>query len=169
MKRSITGLALIAVVLAAAPRQADAQSASITATATVLTALTVNAGNDLDFGLVPPGFTKDVLVDDAGAGTFDMSGSAGAEVVLTFTSLPTDLDDGGGNLLPITYVGVHNTANDPVTGATAFVPGVGATTTLSAGLGELFVFLGGQVDATASPPNGTYTGTVTLNVAYTGN
>ena len=169
MKRTIIAMAVGAAVLALVPHQADAQ-ASITATATVATALTVNAGNDLDFQLVIPGFTKTVLVTDATAGTFDLTGGAGAEVALTFTALPATLDDGSGNVLPITYAGVHNTVNDPVAGATGFAPtaGAGPTTNL-AGSGELFVFLGGVVDAGASPPTGTYTGMVTLDAAYTGN
>lgn len=168
MKRFITLAAVAAVfVTAVAPKAAEGQ-ASITATATVATALTVTAGNDLDFQTVIPGFTKTVAVDDVTAGTFSLTGGAGAEVQMTFTSLPTDLDDGLGNLLPITYSGVHNTLNDPVTGATGFTPSAGATTNLS-GTGELYVFLGGVVDATAQFTAGTYTGTVTLSAAYTGN
>lgn len=167
MKRTITALALTAAVLAVAPQQAEAQ-ASVNATATVATALTVSAGNDLDFQLVVPGFTKTVLVSDATAGSFTLAGGAGAEVAMTFTALPANLDDGGGNLLPISYTGVHNTANDAVAGATSFTPSAGATTNLS-GIGDLFVFLGGTVNAAASPPAGTYTGTVTLSAAYTGN
>jgi hypothetical protein len=63
---------------------------------------------------------------------------------------------------------VHNTANDPSAGATNFTPSAGATTNLS-GIGELYVFLGGQVDATSQFTAGTYNGTVTLTASYTGN
>ena len=168
MKRTITALAA-AVVLSVAtnPNQAHAQ-ASITATATVSTALTVTAGNDLDFQLVIPGFMKTVAVSDATAGTFSMIGGAGAEVAMSFTSLPANLNDGSGNLLPIAYTGVHNTVADPVAGATAFTPSSGATTNLS-GLGELYWYVGGTVDATAQFISSTYTGTVTMTAAYTGN
>jgi spore coat protein U-like protein len=168
MKRTITALALVAAVLAVAPRQAEAQSASITASATVLTALTVTGVDNLDFGLVPPGFTKTVLETDAGAGTFDLSGSAGAEVTLTFTALPANLQDAALNNLPITYTGVRNTTDNAATG-NVFTPSAVTTTNLDAGTGELYLFLGGQVDATASPPAGLYQGTVTLTAAYTGN
>lgn len=169
MKRTLNTLmwggALVGLVMS--PAAASAQ-ASITATATVATALNVAAGNDLDFQLVVPGFTKTVTVADATAGTFTLTGGAGTEVALSFSSLPANLDDGSGNLLPITYSAVHNTANDPVSGATAFVPASGATTNLS-GIGELYVFLGGVVDATSQFTAGTYIGTVTLTAAYTGN
>ena len=160
------GLTLATIALISIPASLEGQ-ASITATADVAPALAVNAGNDLDFGQVIPGFMKTVDVADATAGTFDLAGGAGAEVTISFSSLPTDLSSGP-NLLPITYAGVHNTANDPVAGATSFTPSAGATTPLS-GAGELYVFLGGTVDATGSPPAGTYTGTVTLTGAYTGN
>lgn len=168
MKRTIAALAMAAAVLAVAPRQADAQ-ASITATATIGGALTVSAGSDLDFGLVIPGFTKTVAVSDGTAGTFSLTGTAGAEVTLTFTALPTDLVEVlvGAELLPITYTSVHNTSADPVAGATGFAPGAGATTRLSA-TGELYVYLGGTVDGVTQQTAGTYDETVTLSAAYTG-
>lgn len=168
MKHTITALVSALVLsVATSPTEAHAQ-ASFTATATVATALTLTAGNDLDFQIVIPGFNKTVTVSDATAGTFSMTGGAGAEVAISFTSLPTDLDDGTGNLLPITYTGVHNTLADPVAGATAFTPASGATTNLS-GVGELYMFIGGTVDATAQFNAGTYTGIVTTTAAYTGN
>jgi len=168
MKRILTLAVTTAAILGlSTPKSAEAQ-ASITATATVATALTLTAGNDLDFQTVIPGFTKTVTPSDPTAGTFSMTGGAGAEVQMSFTSLPANLDDGLGNLLPITYTGVPNTVNDPTTGATSFTPSAGATTNLS-GTGELYVFLGGTRDATAQFTAGTYTGTVTLTASYTGN
>ncbi len=157
----------VALALPLLPTGAEAQ-ASITARAVVEPVLTVNAGNDLDFGSVLPGFMKTIAVSDATAGTFDLSGAAAAEVNITFTALPANLTFGANNL-PITYTGVHNTVNDPIAGATSFTPSAGDTTPLHGTTGELYVFLGGTVDATASPPAGTYTGTVTLTGAYTGN
>ncbi len=157
-----------AALLGAAPSDADAQ-ASITATANVAAALTVTAGQDLDFAMVIPGFTKTIAVNDPTAGTFSMSGGAGAEVNFSFSSLPANLQDALLNNLPITsYSGVHNTVNDPVAGAVLFTPSAGATTNLS-GTGELYLFIGGVADATGPTPNGTYTGTITLTAAYTGN
>ncbi len=150
-----------------APAQANAQT-NITATANVATALVVTAGNDLDFLTVIPGFTKVIAVADATAGTFDLAGGAGTEVDFSWT-LPVNLTFGV-NILPISvWTGVHNTANDPVAGATAFTPSGASTITVLSGTGQLFIFVGATVDATASPPNGTYTGTITLTAAYTGN
>ena len=160
----LSALAIASVAMT--PSNAQAQ-ASITATANVAVALTLIAGNDLDFGLVIPGFSKVIGVADATAGTFSIGGGAGAEVNFSFSSLPANLTFGANNL-PTTYTGVHNVANDPVAGAVGFTPSAGATTNLS-GTGQLFIFVGGTANAAASPPNGTYTGTVTLTAAYTGN
>ena len=168
MKRTITALALAAAMAAAAPRQADGQSDQITARATIAAALTVTAGAALDFQTVIPTFTKTVAVSDVTAGTFTLSGGADAEVSLTFTLLPANLAGPGGNL-PITYTGVHNTANDPVAGATAFTPSAGVAGTNLSGSGQLYVFLGGTVDAALQSVAGLYTGTVELSAAYTGN
>jgi hypothetical protein len=170
MRRSALLLALSGVALATliTPAAAKAQ-ASITATANVASTLGLSGDNDLDFQLVIPGFTKTVPVTDASAGAFSISGGPGAQVTFSFTSLPANLTDGGGNNLPITYTAVYNTANDPATGNALPLPG-GAVDVLSP-LGELFIFLGGTVDAIGPPvpPNGTYTGTVTLTASYTGN
>ena len=169
MKRTVAVLALATTILAIAPGNSDAQN-TITATATVATTITVTGQQDLDFQLVLPGFTKTVLVTDPTAGLFLVAGGATAEVDVNFVTLPPNLDDGSGNLLPITYTGVYNTVSDPSAGATPFVPtaGAGPTANLSAA-GELYVYLGGVVDATAPPPNGTYTGLVRMTAAYTGN
>lgn len=158
---------LLISALALVPTGLNAQ-ASISATATVATALVLAAGNNLDFATVIPGFSKTVAVSDAAAGTFSMAGGAGAEINFSFSSLPANLSDGSGNLLPIVYTGAHNTVNDPTTGASAYTPSAGATANLS-GIGEFYVFIGGTVNATASPPNGIYTGTITMTAAYTGN
>ena len=113
--------AVLAAGLSVGAATAEAQtSASIQATATVLSALTVAAGQDLQFGNVTPGVNKTVAIADAGAGRFDITKGANSGVTLSFT-LPTDLSDGT-NLMPIgTWTGGWNTSQTP-TGATAFTP-----------------------------------------------
>ena len=88
---------------------------------------------------------------------------ASAPVNLTFTALPTDLNNAG-NLLPVSFTSGYNTLNAPG-GATPFAPGSGASTSLS-GTGALFVFLGGTVTPAVNQVAGTYNGTVTLQVTY---
>ena len=87
------------------------------------------------------------------------------EVILSFGTLPTSLATGGGDNLPITF-GAGSAAYDAGS-FTAFQPSVGATTTLS-GTGTMAVYIGGTVQPDVGQPAGTYTGTITLTVNYTG-
>jgi hypothetical protein len=164
--RSATILsAVLAAGLSVGAATAEAQtSASIQATATVLSALTVAAGQNLQFGNVTPGVNKTVAIADASAGRFDITKGANSGVTLTFT-LPTDLN-AGANLLPIgTWTGGWNTAQTPA-GATAFTPsGAGTNTAVTAGT-ALHVYVGATVSPAAAQPAGVYSGDVTLSVVY---
>ena len=157
--------ALVAAGLTVGAASAEAQnSASIQATATVLSALTVAAGNNLQFGNVTPGVNKTVAITDAGAGTFTVTKAATSGVTLSFT-LPTNLASGT-DLLPIgSWSGAWNTSATTV-GAAAFTPsGAGTNTTVTAGT-SLTVFVGATVSPIALQPAGTYTGSVTMSAVY---
>jgi hypothetical protein len=139
-------------------------SANIQATATVLSAVTVTAGNNLQFGNVTPGVNKAVAIADAGAGRFDVVKAANEGVTLAFT-LPTDLVDGGNNLPIGSWTGGWNTSQTPA-GATGFTPsGAGTNTTATAGTG-IFVYVGATVSPPPAQPAGSYAGTVTMSVVY---
>ncbi len=163
----------IAVMCSCLLFTATARSVSddISATADVQTPLTVTGSADLVFGTVFPGVNKPVAYTDAvNAGQWDITGEAAAEVTLEFTALPATLASGG-NTLPITYAATdagHCTTDDPGS-ATSFNPAVGATTDLHAATGALFVWIGGTVEPPEDQAAGAYTGTITLNVSYTGN
>jgi hypothetical protein len=161
--RIATAVALLAGVAGAA--HAQSQSASITATAVVQQPLNVTAGNNLDFGNVLPGVAKAVAASDAGAGTFLIEGQSGFEVAMTYT-LPGNLANGANNLPIGTWSGLHNGTNSTA-GATSFTPGVSNVNVY--GSGDIWVFLGATVTPGASQVAGTYTGTIQLDVAYTGN
>ena len=169
--RLIAAAGIAALTLAAA-RPAMAQSATITVSATVQTPLTLTTQSALDFTTVFPGVAKTVTAaggtNSATAGRVQVAGQAGAQVAVSFV-LPSTLANGA-LTLPISYgatAGCFNATATP-TGCTAFDPSVGQTRTLDAGTGLLFVYLGGTVTPSATQGAGAYTGTVTLNVAYTG-
>ena len=107
---------------------AEAQnSASIQATATVLSALTVAAGQNLLFGNVTPGVNKTIAITDAGAGTFTVTKAATSGVTLSFT-LPTNLASGT-DLLPIgSWSGAWNTSASTA-GANGFTPSAAGSNT----------------------------------------
>lgn len=167
MKKIMAGMAMV-LALTALASQAQAQSASIGARATVQQALTITAVDSLLFGAAFPNTTRAILPTDASSGSFTLSGAANAEVSLTFT-LPANLTFGANNL-PVTFgagVAGYNTANSRA-GLTVFDPSVAINTRLDAALGFLYVFIGGSVSPVAQPA-GDYTGAITLATAYTGN
>jgi hypothetical protein len=139
-------------------------SASINATATVLSAVTVTGVQDLQFGNVTPGVDKTVVIADAGAGRFDVTKAANEGVTLSFT-LPTDLSDGTNNLPIGTWTGGWNTTQTPA-GATSFTPSPAGTNTAATAGTDIFVYVGATVSPAAAQPAGSYAGTVTMSVVY---
>ncbi len=171
MTRAITLAASVLMVAGLVAPSAQAQNSdAITATANVLTPLTVVGDADLDFGSVFPGVPATVAVTDATAGHFSVTGADNAGVDLTF-ALPTDLSDGAANLLPIAaWTGHHNTVDAPA-GGTNFTPSAAVETSrLSTGAspGELYVYVGATVSPAVSQPAGLYTAPVTMTVVYNG-
>jgi hypothetical protein len=139
-------------------------SADIQATATVLSAVTVTAGNDLQFGNVTPGVAKTVGIADAGAGRFDVIKAATQGVTLSFT-LPTDLTSGANNLPIGSWTGGWNTSATPA-GATTFTPSPAGTNTAATAGTTISVYVGATVSPAAAQVAGSYTGDVTMSVVY---
>jgi Domain of unknown function (DUF4402) len=157
--------AVLAAGLSLGAATAEAQnSANIQATATVLSAVTVAAGNDLQFGNVTPGVTKTVAIADAGAGRFDVTKAASQGVTLSFT-LPTNLTSGANNLPIGSWTGGWNTTATPA-GATGFTPSLGGTNTAATPGNNIFVYVGATVSPAAAQVAGSYTGTVTMSAVY---
>lgn len=152
------------VALLAAVPSAQAQSANIQALANVFQAMTVSGVRNLDFGNVFPGVNKSIAVDNANSGKFTVAGQASANVNLTFT-LPANLTSGGNNLPIGTWVGHWNGVDDASSG-TNFTPSAGATAAQFSGSGNLYVFVGATVSPGGSQTAGSYSGTVTMTVAY---
>jgi hypothetical protein len=159
-------IAIAALVVGiAAP--ARAQQNSVAATADVVTPLTVTSISPLAFGNVYPGLAKTVAPTDAAAGKLSIAGYPGAQVAITFT-LPSALTSGANSLSIGSWSGAHNVASN-TTGATSFTPSATATNVSLSGTGGLWVFLGAQVSPAPTQLAGSYSSTVTMVVAYTGN
>lgn len=162
--RIVTRVSAVAVALLSLATSAQAQSANITALATVYTPIAVTGARNLDFGTVFPGVAKSVGVAAATSGRFDLTGQNSANVNLTF-ALPTNLASGA-NTLPIgTWTGCHNTTN-ATTGCATFAPSATATASALSATGSLFVWVGGTVNPAAAQAAGNYTGTVSMTVSY---
>jgi hypothetical protein len=157
--------ALLAAGLSVGALKVEAQtSANIQATATVLSAVTVAAGQNLAFANVTPGVAKTIAITDAGAGRFDVTKAANQGVTLSFT-LPTNLTFSGNNLPIASWTGGWNPTATPA-GATTFTPSAGGTnTTVTAGT-TVFVYVGATVSPAAAQAAGNYTGNVTMSAVY---
>lgn len=140
-------------------------SASMQATATVVSSLTVTSSNDLEFGDVTPGVNKNIDHKTSGsAGLWNILGSGAAEVQLSFASLPGQLVSGS-NTLNVVYAASSGTVQS--TSVDIPVLAAGATDNLVGG--SLDVWIGGTVYPGASQPGGYYSTTLTLEVTLTGN
>ncbi len=148
------------------------ESASIQALATVVSTLSVNGTNDLQFQTVSLGVNKLVDKTDVGlAGEWTVSGQAGAEITLDFT-VPVNLTSGASNLAISFSSTDASYANDPLNDQSnptaAIDPAVVTTTILGSG-GGLMVWIGGTVNPTIGQGSGAYSGSVELTVTLTGN
>ena len=163
---------LMALALAAGVvTTAEAQTASINATARVLAPISVGTTEDLRFGDVIQGTNKVVAASAAESGQFEFSGATGAEVDMVLT-LPTDLLDVPLNTLPInTWTGLRG-VNATRGAGTAFTPTDAATITDNLGGGGTDVyrlFIGATVVPGGAQVPGDYTAQIDLQVTYTGN
>ena len=157
MRCSLKVVLTVLTAFAASSASVEAQSGSINATATVLSALSVT-GTDLAFGNVAPTQVKTVAA--ASGGTFQVTGSNSAPVSLAFT-LPATL---GANVSIGTWTGLSNTINDSGTASALTVSGTPQNRTLS-GSGNLYLWIGAMLTTAAATP-GSYTAPVTLTVTY---
>ena len=158
-------LAALAALLAV-PGLVTAQSATVTATATVVTPLVVTGTAGLAFGNVFQGVNKTVLFSDATSGRFSITGFGASQVAMTFT-LPATLASGA-NTLPIDSYDIRYNATNATAGATLMVVTSGTPVNQNLVAGSLFLFVGGRVLPAVGQIQGAYSGNIVLAAAYTG-
>jgi hypothetical protein len=148
------------------PALAQAQSANVAATATVVTPLVVTGTAGLAFGNVFQGVNKTVLFSDATSGRFSITGFGTSQVAMTFT-LPTTLA-AGANTLPIDTWDIRSNATNVTAGATALTVTSGVPVNGNLTAGNLFLFVGGRVVPAVAQAAGSYSANIVLAAAYTG-
>jgi hypothetical protein len=175
-------VAAIALSLAfAAPLAAQAsptQTATTQVSARVFTPLAITSNEALRFGNLFSPFTAKTIAwtDNAASGgraRFTITGEGGAELALSIT-VPENISTGGNNI-PLSAVELRHGTND--------ADGTGAVVTLNTGTANaLNVTMGGaaasaqsyflRIRATATPAAnqaaGSYAGTISVAVNYTG-
>lgn len=163
-------LALAAILPIGGAAQA---STSVTADAVVVTTgMTVTTLSDLAFGSVIKGVATTVLPTAATAGEWQVSGSANAFVVISFT-LPTTLTNIQalpGSTMPIAFNATSarwNRANNNAASATAFDPAGGAVGRLGPPPNpNLYIWIGGTVNPALTAKPGIYQGNVIVSLIY---
>ena len=154
------------LALAVVAGTAHGQSATIAATATVVTPIAVTGAAPLAFGSVFQGINKTILFSDATSGRFSLTGYLNSQVSMTFT-LPATLSSGA-STMPINTYDIRVNGTNSTTGTTTLVVTSGTPVLSNFVAGALFVFVGGRVQPGAAQTPGTYTGTIVLAAAYTG-
>ncbi len=170
--KAISRVVLFVAVVAASGVSAQ-ERASIQALATVVSSLSINGTNDLQFGTVTPGVSKAVDKSSIGfAGEWAVTGTSNSEISIDFT-LPTQLRTSDSlGLLDISFgatdaswsngVGTQSTPTGVLNPNGPGVQRIGAG-------GQMFVWIGGVVYPRIAQTGGDYSAEIMLTVAYTGN
>ena len=173
-KNGFAVLLAAGLVLCLADTTTAQEVASIQATATVVSSLTIVGTQGLVFGTVTPGTPTSIATSAVGfAGQFDVAGSASAELQLTFT-LPTALtESGSGATLPVSFsstdVTYANQVADNQTSPSGILNPNGPNAIRLSPTGAMLLWVGGTVTPSISQTGGNYTQSVMLTVVYTGN
>jgi Domain of unknown function (DUF4402) len=164
---------LVAVLLCLSSRAAAQASSSVSADAVVVTVgMTITTLSDLNFGTVIKGVAATVQPTAAGAGSWQVSGSANAFVVISFT-LPTQLTNIQalpGSTMPIAFNATSarwNRANNNAAAGTAFDPAIGVVGRLGPPPNPtMYVWIGGTVNPPAAAKPGIYQASVIMSLIY---
>ena len=165
---------LLLVVALGLPGRLAAQSGgTVSADAVVVTVgMTIATLRDLNFGTVIKGVPATVLPTAATAGAWQVTGSANAFVIISFT-LPTQLTNIQalpGSTMPISFSAVsavwQRATNNPV-GGTIFNPATGAVGRFGPPPNPtMYVWLGGTVNPALTAKPGIYQGNVIVSLIY---
>jgi len=167
-------LLAVTVLIMAVPSVLAQESASISATATVLPSMSVTGDNDLIFGSVLPDVNKSVNKATSGfAGAFHIQGNNGSEISVDFV-LPTDLyTSDSSSTMTIVFTDTDASYDDETGGGQSSPTGVidpRGLTTLNLGTsGAMDLWLGGTVQPAITQTGGDYSAEVTITITYTGN
>ena len=142
-------------------------TASISATATVLTGISVTNKSDLNFGDdIVPGVQRNVDKTNANSGRFTLLGAPNKQISISFVT-PSQLINGA-NTMPITFSSTDAGYQVPGGSVISFNPVVVSNASFNS-QGTMTVFLGGKVNPSNNQESGLYTASITVNVEYTGN
>ncbi len=129
--------------------------------------ITVQGVRSLTFAAVLPGVPRVIArTDPVNSGQYDITGANNSQVQLNFT-LPSTMAGPAGATMPIVFGGsdAGYSASQTIGSQVAFDPKQPFLATLNKN-GRGSVFVGATVQPTPTQRAGSYTGTLTLTVAY---
>ncbi len=173
MKRAIVAVGFLALYFGTGQTVQAQERATIQALATVVSSLSIQGTNDLQFGTVSLGVNKSVGKTDIGfAGEWTVTGTPSAELSIQFT-LPTALRTSDTlSTIPISFgptdASYGSAAGDQSSPKGTMNPNGPVVGRIGAS-GQLLIWIGGTVAPAISQTGGTYSAQIMLSVAYTGN
>lgn len=154
-------LLIVAATVMGLAGMSFAQSSDVSVSTNVVSAITVATETNLAYGTIIQGNSKEIKPNQAGSGSFLVTGTSLSGVNVTFTFTPPIFS---GTNAP-TF-----TADSPMWGSTSDPTAAGnftgGTTSIQLPANSFYVFVGGTVSTTSSTPPAAYTGTYTLAIAY---
>lgn len=180
MKSILSSLVACFALLAISSSAAFAQSASVTASATIVTPITAAATAPLAFGTIAKGATATISATGSNAGAVTFSGDEADNITISVPATCTiTTTSGAGASMTVTLNRAAlrvNTTSAQGTAVSLDASSGSATTALSAdgsgdgvssdGLGQAYVWIGGSVTPTAVQQRGSYSGSFTVSAAY---
>lgn len=164
---------MLALCVGLAGRAAAQAGSSVSADAVVVTVgMTISTLHDLNFGTVIKGVPTTILPTAANAGEWQISGSANAFVIVSFT-LPTQLTNIQalpGSTMPIAFNALaaiwRRSTNNPL-GGTVFNPALGSVGRIGPPANPtMYVWIGGTVAPAVTAKPGIYQGNVIVSLIY---
>jgi hypothetical protein len=171
VRKKIVAFIAVIFMLGAVTVAQSQENEDVTATCTVIGALTLTLDNNVDFGNVSATTAGTVYLDPteqantycgatADAGEFTISGEASTGMTVTWPGSVV-LSNGTDNL---TYtLEVNGLDNDNQTGSSEITSPASIT---SSATGFYYLWVGGDVGQLATQPAGSYTNTATFTVEY---
>lgn len=165
---------MLPLLITAVTRSASAQgpvTAAVDVTAQIISPITIASTHALDFGRVFNASTKTVAPNVAASGHVEVSGTSGSAVNLSVT-MPTVLKAASSDQIAVVNWNYMLSSNATLVGATPVGFNAGVAQPIAAVLGgtggvtKLYLGLGATLQASASAPMGSYTGTGQVTAAY---
>lgn len=137
---------------------------TISSTATILDALTFGTHSDLAFGEIIAGNSASIAADSSSAGYFEITGYDDSKDVEVSVAKSNETFGGGGSAT-LTLAALNfgfSASASPSTSTTVS----GGTVDLAGQTDNLYLYVGGTLDASSATSGGAYSSTVTLTIDY---